>query len=432
MTKSNYINTDEIRARFSSAMSKMYRKEVPAYGTLLELVSDVNKDVLNRDKELKDALCHTDNLERISEERHGAIRLGTAKELRMMARIFAVMGMQPVSYYDLTQANVPVHSTAFRAIDTKSLARSPFRVFCSLLRTELIKDEVLRSKAENILARREIYTANLYRLVEQAETDGGLNEYDTEKFIKEATYTFKWHDDAATDKAFYEALKEADPRAADIVCFKGPHINHLTPRTLDIDTIHADMPNRGMNAKNVVEGPPHSRNILLRQTSFKALTEPVKFNGEDGLHTARFGEIEQRGAALTPKGRKLYDEILSDVRATITPNPDGSNAAEYTKVLEGKFSRFPPTEKEWKEQGLAYFLYYQEGNEVKYTPITYEDFLPVSAAGIFTSNASDKTRQDEFQRSSKSDFEEALGQKVACEFEMYAAMEENSLNAIKS
>ncbi len=445
-----YIHSDEIRARFSQAMSKMYRTEVPAYGTLLDLVADVNKDVLDKDPQLKKKLSFTDNLDRISEERHGAIRLGTAKELKMMARVFAVMGMKPVSYYDLTQANVPVHSTAFRATDAKSLARSPFRVFCSLLRTELIKDATLRSRAEDILAQREIYTPALYALVEQAEKDGGLNEEDTENFINEATYTFKWHEDAATDKAFYEALKSADPRASDIVCFKGPHINHLTPRTLDIDVIHADMPKRGMNAKNVVEGPPHSRNILLRQTSFKALTEAVKFDGEDGLHTARFGEIEQRGAALTPKGRALYDEILAEVRATITPALDGSNAVDYMKVLEEKFDRFPATPNEWRAEKLAYVQYYVtdkgqseslkgqdidaliDAGLVDFIPITYEDFLPVSAAGIFTSNASDKTRQDEFQSSSKSEFEDALGQEVACEFEMYAAMEEESLQAIQS
>ena len=217
------------------------------------------------------------------------------------------------------------------------------------------------------------------------------------------------------------------------MCFKGPHINHLTPRTLDIDYIHAQMPARGMNAKNVVEGPPPSHPILLRQTSFKALTEAVKFEGEEGLHTARFGEIEQRGAALTPKGRALYDAILNDVRATITPTPDGSNAAEYMKILEQKFTDdFPTSLEEWKEQGLAYFQYYQDGDEVKYTPITYEDFLPVSAAGIFASNASEKTKEDTFQSSSKDDFEKALGGKVSSEFDLYKAMQEQSLRSITS
>ena len=92
----------------------------------------------------------------------------------------------------------------------------------------------------------------------------------------------------AVEQPFYEALKAADPRAADIVCFKGPHINHLTPRTLDIDAIHAEMPEHGMQAKNVVEGPPPGVPVLLRQTSFKALTEKVMFGDVQGVHTGAF------------------------------------------------------------------------------------------------------------------------------------------------
>lgn len=443
-----YLPADEIRARFSRAMSKMYREEVPAYGTLLQLVADVNKRVLDADPALKRKLSQTDNLARINEERHGAIRIGKAEELRMIARVFRIMGMKPVSYYDLTQANVPVHSTAFRSIDAASLSRSPFRVFCSLLRTELIKDEALRKRAEDILAKRDIFTPRLRELLELAEKQGGLTEDQAEDFITQATYTFKWHQEAAVDKPFYESLKKEDPRAADIVCFKGPHINHLTPRTLEIDSIQAEMPQRGMNAKNVVEGPPASCPILLRQTSFKALTEKVKFEGEEGLHTARFGEIEQRCAALTPKGRKIYDELLGEVLSRITPAPDGSNAAAYMAVLDEVFSKFPSTPKDMRTQKLAYFQYFVTdkglaedintddledliaGGLVDYLPITYEDFLPVSAAGIFSSNASDKTHVDTFKSSSQEEFEAALGQPVLSEFALYQAMEDESLKII--
>lgn len=46
------------------------------------------------------------------------------------------------------------------------------------------------------------------------------------------------------------------------------------------------MPQRGINPKAVVEGPP-TRNcpILLRQTSFKALEEEVSFIGDNGEWT---------------------------------------------------------------------------------------------------------------------------------------------------
>jgi uncharacterized glyoxalase superfamily metalloenzyme YdcJ len=82
-----------------------------------------------QDPALRDRLGTIEQLDRVSDERHGAIRLRTAAELATMRRLFAVMGMYPVGYYDLTEANVPVHSTAFRPVGSKALRRNPFRVF---------------------------------------------------------------------------------------------------------------------------------------------------------------------------------------------------------------------------------------------------------------------------------------------------------------
>ena len=146
----NSITADEIREQFSQAMSAMYQQEVPQYGTLLELVADVNLAVLENNPQLHEKMVNADELARLNVERHGAIRVGTAQELATLRRMFAIMGMYPVSYYDLSQAGVPVHSTAFRPIDDASLARNPFRVFTSLLRLELIENEILRQKAAEI------------------------------------------------------------------------------------------------------------------------------------------------------------------------------------------------------------------------------------------------------------------------------------------
>ena len=41
-----YVDSSVIRGRFASAMSDMYRREVPMYGTLLDLVGKVNRQVL--------------------------------------------------------------------------------------------------------------------------------------------------------------------------------------------------------------------------------------------------------------------------------------------------------------------------------------------------------------------------------------------------
>lgn len=260
-----HVSPDAIRKGFSKAMSDMYRDEVPLYGALMELVAATNERVLSSDTGLAQHLRRTGEIDRLDMERHGAIRLGTAAELATISRLFAVMGMQPVGYYDLTPAGVPVHSTAFRAVHERSLQTSPFRVFTSLLRLELIENPELRAFAESALAKRSIFTPGALVLIEQAERDGGLNTQDADEFICQALETFRWHHTATVTGAQYQQLSDQHRLIADVVAFKGPHINHLTPRTLDIDQVQAAMPTKGITPKAVIEGPPRRHcPILLR------------------------------------------------------------------------------------------------------------------------------------------------------------------------
>ncbi|WP_082477871.1 MULTISPECIES: VOC family protein [unclassified Rhizobium] len=456
MKENSFVSTDDIRIAFSAAMSAMYRTEVPAYGTLMELVGKVNAETLAADPDLQARLEDTDTLERISEERHGAIRLGTPTELSMMRRVFAVMGMFPVGYYDLSTAGVPVHSTAFRPVGDAALKKNPFRVFTSLLRLDLIADETLRDEAEKILSQRRIFTEGAVALTEKAEKQGGLDKADAERFVAEALETFRWHDKANVSPDMYHRLHDAHRLIADVVSFKGPHINHLTPRTLDIDAVQARMPDYGIAPKATIEGPPTRKcAILLRQTSFKALEEPVSFQAEDGSwqegsHTARFGEIEQRGIALTPKGRALYDDLLNASRKIVRPAADGSNAAEYEQALSDAFKPFPDTWAGIRAEGLGYFAYSltTKGRKAKanasaslnsliadglvqFDPIVYEDFLPVSAAGIFQSNLGDNAAQDFVASPNQQRFEIDLDATVLNEFDHYAGIEQASIADVR-
>lgn len=416
LSENDFVSSDEVRTRFSAAMSDMYRREVPQYGTLLSLVADVN-----------DAMHEG----RVAVERHGAIRVGTARELHTMRRLFALMGMQPVSYYDLSVAGVPVHSTAFRPVRPEALARNPFRVFTSLLRPEFIADAELRATAEAILARREIFTPRALELIELHEQQGGLTRVQAEDFVDEALETFRWHGEANVSSEVYERLHNAHRLVADVVCFKGPHINHLTPRTLDIDAVQAQMPGRGITPKEVIEGPPRRKvPILLRQTSFKALDEKVTFAGEGrtGTHTARFGEIEQRGIALTRKGRALYDQLLARVRGM---QGAGNAGADYATRLEAAFQDFPDDLEAIRREGLGFFRYSLDANgQVQAAPITYEDFLPVSAAGIFQSNLGGTEQKSYPANGAQDEFERALGAKVLDEIALYEAEQAASFAAV--
>ena len=438
-----FIAPDDIRLAFSEAMSAMYRAEVPLYGDLLDIVATTNARALEADPALKTRLEAQGELARLNAERHGAIRVGTGAELALMRRLFAVMGLHPVGYYDLAVAGLPVHSTAFRPVERDALNRCAFRIFCSLLRLDLIADEALRDRAADLLAQRQIVSDEALGLIEKYEADGGLTANDAEAFVLAALETFRWHGEALVDAQTYAAFSAAHRLLADIVCFRGPHINHLTPRALDIDATQAEMIARGIKAKAVIEGPPRrAMPILLRQTSFQALEEPIRFRDEAGAHTARFGEIEQRGLALTPSGRALYDEILAEVEAA------RAEAGDYQARLSAAFARLPDDLASLRAQGLAYFSYapawpmetpLPDGSAddlvdkglLVATPITYEDFLPVSAAGIFRSNLSGADEARLAAASSQEAFEAAMGAACLDPFGLYLAQEEESLAALK-
>lgn len=453
-TSTAFVSPDLIRSRFASAMSTLYKTEVPLYGDLLELVSDANGMALRGDPALADRLTSTGELSRIDAERHGAIRVGTAEELATLRRLFAVMGMYPVGYYDLSTAGVPVHSTAFRPVTEEALQQNPFRIFTSLLRLELIEDAELRELASDTLQCREIFTSGALALIEQCEQAGGLTAEESERFVLEALETFRWHQQATVSAELYERLSQQHRLIADVVAFKGPHINHLTPRTLDIDQVQAQMPARGIDPKAVIEGPPPRRcPILLRQTSFKALQEEVSFIGGDGQwqsgkHTARFGEIEQRGVALTEKGRALYDQLLNQVREVTGGAPHEGNAQAYAEVLASVFTAFPDDYDTLRQQELAWFQYSVtepglanrdrieasdtlegliQAGYIRFDPLVYEDFLPVSAAGIFQSNLGDDLREEYRARSSQAQFQQALGCPVLDELALYQAAQQQSL-----
>lgn len=444
-------SADAIRAMFASAISDMYQAEAPQYRAMKALVADINRQVLGDDPQLELRPLETGELGRLDVERHGAIRVGTAEELSTLRRLFAIMGMAPVGYYDLSVAGLPVHSTAFRPIGEAAMRACPFRVFASLLRPDLIADAQSRESAARVLAQRDIFTPRCRMLIDIHEMRG-FDDDEARAFVIEATNIFRWSGRATVSSDVYQKLYATHPLLADIVCFKGPHINHLTLHALDIDAVHGAMAARGMNPKAVIEGPPRRRcPILLRQTSFKASPEPVDFIEEGGrrvagAHAARFGEIEQRGAALTAKGRALYDRLLAEAQAEAPLATDGANAVAFNAALTRRFAAFPDDFETLRREKLAFFRYSPDASAragepashpslddllrsgaLRAEPVLYEDFLPVSAAGIFRSNLGDQRAEEFIERADRRAFEAALGAPVVDELALYEETERRSL-----
>ncbi|EFQ33127.1 hypothetical protein CGRA01v4_13223 [Colletotrichum graminicola] len=468
---STYVDADTLRTAFALAMSAMYKSEVPLYGDLIQIVQRVNHEAqAKRLNGLDDAVFMEASTERLTLERHGAIRLGTPKELHTVRRIFAVLGMHPVGYYDLSVAGLPMHATCFRPISTKSLQRNPFRVFTTLLRPDLLTSGTARDVSLELLDKRNIFSDALIELLVAAENspDGCLTSEQGEQFVSEALKTFSWQSIAAATYEQYNLLCNEHPVLADIACFGSSHINHLTPRALDITAAQQAMVAAGMAVKSRIEGPPVRRcPILLRQTSFLALEEKIRFAGTeeqdfvDSFHKARFGEIEERGAAVTPAGRQLYDELLNEAMETAQKTGKSNDPVAVDQLLEQAFQKYPDDWEELRSRGLIYSQYkcthdamtkmknlsnlasmessvfldqlVSEGI-LKASPITYEDFLPFSAAGIFQSNLQKNSGGEPTVTTKmpvKSDmkaYENALQTEILDSNELYEQIQRNSLD----
>jgi uncharacterized glyoxalase superfamily metalloenzyme YdcJ len=443
----------QLRAAFARMLSDTYGREVPAYTTLVEVSQQVNADVLARSGADAERLG---SIARVTAERHGAIRVGTPTELGQVARIFGALGMHPVGFYDLRDAApsaVPVVSTAFRPIDAGELARNPFRVFTSMLTPADARffDDDLRRRLEAFLAARELFPPELLALADRAERERALPESDARRFLELAVGAFALSSEPV-DKAWYDTLERVSAVAADIGGVRSTHVNHLTPRVLDIDELYRRMQARGIAMIDAIQGPPRwdGPDLLLRQTSFRALAEPRVLRLPDGTITTgelrvRFGEVEARGIAPTRTGRARYDALLAEVDRRVGDDP-GQPRPEVERAVWA--AGLPATERGLVADDLAYFTYHVrpdrptdhrpptavddllDGGWIRAQPIVYEDFLPRSAAGIFQSNLTGAGTRDDTRGAVHYDRDAlagALGRDVHDPFDLYGRQQDESI-----
>lgn len=406
MSTSHDLSGTQLRTELALRLSRLYATEVPAYQRLVDVSAQVNADVLRQHGAAAEELG---SLARVTAERHGAVRVGTPAELAQLGRVLAGFGMHPVGFYDLRDATptpVPVVSTAFRPVDPDELARNPFRLFVSVLVPEDRRffDKDLTRQVHGFLARRSLFPPQLLALADRAAADGALPAAQAEELLHLAVTSLALTGEPI-DRAWYDRLAKVSAVAADIAGVASTHLNHLTPRVLDIDALHARMTALCIRMLDRIEGPPRwdGPDVLLRQTSFRALDERRRMRAADGtVHDGtlrvRFGEVEARGVALTPAGRERYERGVADAAAAVAAGDDDHDGALRRSWAE----QFPRTLLELATAGLAHCTFsvgprrgappgsgltaLLEQGWVTAHPIVYEDFLPRSAAGIFQSN----------------------------------------------
>jgi uncharacterized glyoxalase superfamily metalloenzyme YdcJ len=452
----SHVSTTELRGRFAAALSALYASEVPAYGTLVRACQEVNHRFMSRHGQSAERMG---TLDRVTAERHGAIRVGSPRELAQATQIFGALGMAPVGFYDLRDTKprpVPVVSTAFRPVSRDELAVNPFRVFTSMLVCEDRRffDSDLEGRLRAFIDARRLFPEELLALADAAERGAGLDHAAASRFLELVLGSFALSRDPI-DRGWYRELERVSSVASDIGGVASTHLNHLTPRVLDIDDLYRSMKRRGVEMIDQIQGPPRwdGPDVLLRQTSFRALAEPRVFREPDGTVTegslrVRFGEVEARGIALTPAGRDLYDFVVGLAEEQAAGDPGADPAAVVREVWA---EHMPRTEADLERAGLGWFTYRLVSDPpsgtpprvlhdlvtsgwVEARPIVYEDFLPRSAAGIFASNLTADGSMDADQSAAYRDaawLADAIGRDVLTPEDLYGRESRDSIAEIE-
>lgn len=436
MMPTDFVSGEELCRLFAEAVEFLYRQELPVFDELLATVARVNASC---EADSAPLLGRTGGLARVNAERHVVIRLGTAQELSITARAMKLMGLEPIGYYDLSLDGYPLHSTSFRSLDPEVHGRTPFRVFVSLLRADLITDRELRAEIAETLSSREVFAGPVLELIEKAEGQGGLALADARALAVKFANTLKFRREATVSLGLLERLYDVHRLLADIVAFSSPRINHLTLRTLDMEALVLALGGLPNGPTGPIKGTPHRDcPVLVRQTGFVAVEVPVLCEGIATDRTCiRVAEIEERGAALTRAGRARYEQFLAERRRKL-------HSAESAAAEKALFDQFLPDD--WdalRRQGLVHFQYAAteagkaargrlptehlgtlvEQGYVTADPIVYEDFLPAGSG-----RHPPPIRFAEAGTSSGSRaLEEALGTVINDDIAYYEALETESL-----
>lgn len=433
------IESSWIRAEIVRKLLERFQAALPLYKDMMSVAHDVNNAAGEAEAQ------------RLGKVMHAAIRCASSGELQQICDMFAVMGNEPVNYYDLRE-KVSVESTAFRPVSSEEIGRNGFRVFCSMLSMECIAEEH-REFVQGIIARRNLFDAELTSLIRLSNEQGGLDSDQAARFVDKCVDLFTRPEEALVSLEEYTKLRDINKVAAQILISNSLAFNHLTPSVASVPQAHEEMQKRGIRSIPVWQGPV-GKDVILRQVSCLAPPVVLKFPNGDGSFTSAeyqetFVEFEERLQALTGQGRLKFEAMFADGKQRLTLSENDPGYAEhYYEVMRQSLADFPSEPSELYSQGLAYFQYEVADDSVASPGMTfakavevgavrlvaqqYEDFFGPAATNIFNSNIGLEgvSNVGIAKPDSQSSFERLLGQEVVDMYDYYDAIELKSRETV--
>ena len=326
----------------------MYAGEVPAYGTLVEVSGEVNADYVARHPRRRTPRLAAAGHRRAA-RRHPGRQPGRAgRRRRPVRRVRHAAGglLRSCARAASRDSGGVDRFSAHRSRRAGAQSVSGVHVDAGHPRPPILRRGPAYPRGERSSRTANCSTPPCSPRRGSIAAEGCCDADEAQAFVAAAVAAFALSREPI-DKSWYDELSRVSAVAADIAGVSSTHINHLTPRVLDIDDLYRRMTRRGITMIDAIQGPPRTDGpagaVAPDLFSRSRRTVPVPRQGRHrlapGQLRVRFGEVEARGVALTPPGRQRYDAAMARspkparVWSRYFPSTDAEMAAARAGLL---------------------------------------------------------------------------------------------------
>ena len=283
------LTPSQLRQRFVEAATQRFARNVPDFMALQELVREQGGVFLND---------------------HGAIRTADPALCQLFVRAARAMGLVRERAYSF-----PAKKLVSFDLQVIGESAREFKIFVSEVDVAAfppaVAELVRRDCAEQAAS---VDHGPFIRLLEKAETVGGLRTEEAEHFIAHLLSGLMARPGPPLARATLEAVSAVSPEAASALAL-GADFNHVTIDVraagfAGIDAMAATMTARGFRLLPHIQGAPGT---ALRQTATMAATVATPVREPDGrigsaATEKQFVEIIERSQARDADGARLWQQ----------------------------------------------------------------------------------------------------------------------------
>lgn len=340
-----WVEPDEMRSKYIEMLTDQFQEKFLDYGVLSDLVRDINNITLIQNTALYEQLIQQRERHFFSQVLCAHYVLNNAEDLEWLRRIFAIIGLFPVGFYQLGSPDFPLPSTLFRPLQHEAIRRQPFRILLSVRNLTETQGISGMQPLERLASRTQL-KGQFIEFIYKFEKYGMLNAVEAQHFLTALMQYVHPECQSLSPQAWMsETTQNLNPAR------QNAFIGQMTLPCLNMEKATQLTRDLGLDPLDHLEAPSQRNYPILSNKMSILLKSP---HSSESAHRCQF-QIEQRGLALTAKGLKLVQGIFKHLVVELAQKT--RTISQQRRLINQAFKSLPDSDVTLYRQGLAYFRF---------------------------------------------------------------------------